>query len=1096
MNSEIEKKGVLAWFAQNHVAANLLMLLIIVGGIISVSTNIVEMFPQMSVDIITIQVPYLGATPSESEEGVCLRVEEAVAGLDGVKRLRSVGMEGMGFVMIEIEDFADNSVVLDDVKAAVDRIITFPKETEEPIIKEETIRNHVITMVLYGDVSERTLKELAEQMRDELTAMPSISQVDVTGGRRYEISIEVSEENLRRYGLSFSDVSAAVRNASLDLPGGSVKTTGGEILIRTKGQRYRGADFEKIVVLTHPNGTTVHLSDIATVIDGFEDSDMASYFDGKLSVQLQVYRVGTQNLLDLVATVKQYIEENRASLPAGVSVGTWFDRSEMLEARLELLKRNALFGLVLVFIVLALFLDLRLAFWTTMGIPISFMGAFWMMPYLGTSINMMSLFAFILALGIVVDDAIVVGENIFEYRQRGMKPIEAAIKGAREMCAPVTMAVLTTIFAFMPLLYIYGIFGKFIRVIPMVVIPVLAFSLIEALLILPAHLSGGRPVASKREHLGPVGRIQRWVRVHLETFVEKRFAPFVQLAVRWRYVTIACAFLVLCVAIGYFGGGFIKFSLLPKVESDNVWASLSMPMGTSVDQTRKVVAQIEDAAMRIEERVETERRENNNHSIWKKLTSKVGSGNEDEPLQPMFVHISTNIGEQPFTRGDGGGPPTPSDSGSHAAEINIQLLEGQYRGGDYSSEKIASMWREEVGQVPGVSSLTFTSSLFHGGSAIYVEMSHRNFDVLLAAVEDLKKTLVEYNGVYDISDTFEAGKLELKLSLKDTGRTLGLTWEDLARQVRQGFYGDEVQRVQRGRDDIRVMVRYPESERTSLADIENMRIRLKDGTEVPFKEVATANLGRGYAAINRTDRRRVVSVTADVDQSVTTGNEVVADLKQKVLGPLRDKYPGLTYDFEGEQRDQRDVAKSLGTSAVIALMAIFGLLAVQFRSYTQPAIIMSAIPFGLVGAMVGHVVMGFDLSILSVFGIVALTGIVVNDSLIMIDLINRERGEGIALKQVIWDSVTRRFRPILLTTLTTFCGLMPMMMEKSLQARFLIPMAVSLAFGVLFATVITLILVPALYMILEDFKTAVKAFFMTIFGRDGSTAAEPEESIN
>ena len=495
MESLNDKKGVLAWFAQNHVAANLLMLLVIVGGIISLSTNIVEMFPQMSVDIITVQVPYLGASPTESEEGVCLRVEEAVAGLDGVKRLRSVGMEGMGFVMIEIEDFADNSEVLDDVKAAVDRIITFPKETEEPIIKEETMRNHVITMVLYGDASERTLKELAEQMRDELTAMPTISQVDVTGARRYEISIEVSEENLRQYGLSFSDVSAAVRNASLDLPGGSVKTTGGEILIRTKGQRYHGDEFEKIVIVTRNDGTKVYLSDIATVVDGFEDSDKASYFDGKRSVQLQVYRVGTQNLLDLVATVKQYIEANRASLPAGISVGTWFDRSEALRSRLELLQRNAMFGLVLVFFVLALFLDLRLAFWTTMGIPISFMGAFWVMPYMGTSINMMSLFAFILALGIVVDDAIVVGENIFEYRQRGMNPVEAAIKGAREMCAPVTMAVLTTIFAFMPLLYIYGIFGKFIRVIPMVVIPVLAFSLIEALLILPAHLSGGRPVA-------------------------------------------------------------------------------------------------------------------------------------------------------------------------------------------------------------------------------------------------------------------------------------------------------------------------------------------------------------------------------------------------------------------------------------------------------------------------------------------------------------------------------------------------------------------------------------------------------------------------
>ena len=1082
MESLNDKKGPLAWFAQNHVAANLLMLLIIVGGIISLKTNTVEMFPEMSVDMITIQVPYLGATPAEAEEAVCLRVEEAIAGLDGIKRIRSIGMEGMGTIVAELEEFADNREVLDDIKAKIDQITTFPKETEEPIIREETIRNHVITMVLYGDVPEASLKEMAEQVRDDLTAMPNISQVDIAGVRRYEISVEVSEENLRRYGLSLSDVSTAVRNASLDLPGGSVKTAGGEILIRTKGQRYRGSEFEKIVVLTRPDGTELYLSDIATVIDGFEDSDKVSYFDGKRSVQLQVYRVGTQNLLDLVATVKQYINDHKDSLPAGVSVSTWFDRSEFLRGRLALLIKNARYGLVLVFLVLALFLDLRLAFWTTMGIPISFMGAFWMMPYLDTSINMMSLFAFILALGIVVDDAIVVGENIFEYRQRGMKPVDAAIRGVREMCAPVVMAVLTTIFAFMPLLYIYGIFGKFIRVIPIVVISVLLFSLVEALLILPAHLSGGRPLASQRGHIGIIGRIQQWVGRRLKSFVERRFAPFVQFAVRWRYVTVSCAVLVLFVAIGYVRGGFIKFSLLPNVEAENVWASLSMPQGTDVEQTRAVVDQLEQASERVRVKIDTERKELNNKSLLRKIKGLFG-GNQKDEYESIFVHVSTNIGEQPFSRGDAGGPPTSSDRGSHAAEVNIQLIKGEERGKRYSSEKIANMWRKEVGEIPGVSSLTFTSSLFHGGDAVYVEMSHRDFDKLLATVEELKQVLTEYEGVFDISDTFEAGKLELKLSLKDAGRTLGLTWEDLARQVRQGFYGDEVQRGQRGRDDIRVMVRYPEDERKSLSDIENMRIRLKDGTEIPFGEVANVEMGRGYATINRTDRRRIVSVTADVDQAVTSSNEVVGDLKSKVLPQLVNKYPGLTYDFEGEQRDQRDVATSLGASTVVALMAIFGLLAVQFRSYMQPAIIMSAIPFGLVGALVGHIVMGFQLSILSIFGIVALTGIVVNDSLIMIDLINRERREGVALKQVIRDSVTRRFRPIMLTTMTTFCGLVPMMLEKSLQARFLIPMAVSLAFGVLFATAITLILVPALYMILEDFKTAVKAFFVTIFSR-------------
>lgn len=1065
-----QEKGVLAWFSQNHVAANLLMLMILVGGALSLFSNKVEIFPDMMVDVITIRVPYLGATPAEAEEGVCLRVEEAVAGIEGVKKLRSFGMENLGIVVIEVASYAQSQKVLDDVKAAVDRITTFPRETEKPIIREETLRHHVVSLVLYGDVPEATLKELAERMRDELTALPEISQIELSGIRRYEISIEVPEEALRRHGLSLSDVARAVAESSLDLPGGSVKTDGGEILIRTKGQRYYGQEFERISVLTQADGTKLRLGDIARVLDGFEDSDLASYFDGQRSVQLQVFRVGEQNLLHVVEACERYLEDNQDNLPVGVSWDTWFDQSRTLRSRIELLLRNARYGLIFVFLVLALFLDLRLAFWTTMGIPISFMGAFWVMPSVDTSINMMSLFGFILALGIVVDDAIVVGENVFAYRQQGMGPAEAAIAGVKEMAAPVTMAVITTIFAFVPLLCIWGVWGKFIRVIPIVVISVLGFSLIEALLILPAHLSGGRPVAARTGKLGPIGRFQRVVRNALDAFVRRFFEPFVERAVAWRYLTISVGVGILICTVGYVQGGFIKFSLLPKVEADNVWASLSLPQGTSVERTRDVVRQLEEAAERVRDKLDAERRQQANGRTWWSRIWHRTNGDAAHANASVFKHISTSIGEQPFTRGDAGGPPKSADSGAHAAEVNIELLEGELRGRRFSSDRIGKMWRKEVGEIPAVSSLAFTSSLFAGSDAIFVEMSHRNFDQLLAAVEELKASLTEYEGVIDISDTFEAGKLEMQLTLKEEGRLLGLTQADLARQVRQGFYGDEVQRVQRGRDDVRVMVRYPQDQRRSLADIETMRIRLLDGTQIPFKEVADVRLGRGYAVINRADRRRIVSVTADVDQAIANSNDVNADLKARVLPALQASYPGLIYDFEGEQRDQIEIAKSLGSSAAIALLATFGLLAVQFKSYSQPTIIMSAIPFGLVGAIVGHVVMGFQLSILSVFGIVALNGIVVNDSLIMIDLINRERRAGIALHQVIRDSVVRRFRPILLTTLTTFCGLVPMMLEKSLQARFLIPMAVSLAFGVLFATLITLVLVPSLYMILEDIK--------------------------
>jgi multidrug efflux pump subunit AcrB len=1060
-----KEKGLLAWFARNHVAANILMMLIIGGGVISLLTTKVEIFPDLSVDIITVTVPYLGASPAESEEGVCVKVEEAVAGIEGVKRLRSTAYEGAGSVMIEVEDYADIDEVYTDVEAEVGRIITFPRETEKPVITKITTRNHVISIVLYGDVPERTLKNLAEHMRDDLTATPIISQVDVAGARKYEISIEVSEENLRRYGLSFDDVTRAVGGSSLDLPGGSVKTRGGEILIRTKGQMYRGREFEEIVVKTNTDGTEILLEDIATVVDGFEDSDLVARFDGQPAVTLQVYRVGEQNLLDLTKVCKDYIAEQEARLPEGVSVATWSDASELLRSRIELLVRNARLGLIFVFIILSLFLDLRLAFWTTLGIPISFMGAFWLMPYFDVSVN-----------------AIVVGENIFAYRQQGMSPTAAAITGVKEMAAPVTMAVLTTIFAFTPLLYVYGVMGKFIKVIPIVVICILSFSLVEALLILPAHLSGSRPIASRRSKLGPIGRFQKMIRDGLKRFVEGRFAGFVERAVAWRYLTLAVGLTILISAIGWIKGGYIKYTMFPKVDADNVWAALSMPQGTTLEQTQAVVTRLEVAAEEVRQELDAKRQKERQKSVKDKLKGFVSGlfndeGDESEEKMPsIFGHISATIGDQPFTREGTGGPPKASDYGAHAAEVNIELLSGEVRGREYSSTMIAQMWREKVGEIAGISSLTFNSSLFHGGDAINVEMSHYDFEQLLLVVEEVKQILSEYTGVIDIEDTFEPGKMELKLELKEQGSMLGLTLSDVARQVRQGFYGDEVQRIQRGRDDIRVMVRYPKEERKSLADIENMRIRLPDGTEIPFNNVAEVYMGRGYANINRADRRRIVNVKADVDQQVANANEINSDLKKTVMPELRRKYPGLIFGFEGEQREQREISKSLGSSAVVALLAIFGILAVQFRSYIQPTIIMSAIPFGLVGAIFGHELMNFDLSILSVFGIVALTGIVVNDSLIMIDLINRERREGIEIHQVIRDSVVRRFRPILLTTLTTFCGLVPMMLEKSLQAKFLIPMAVSLAFGVLFATMITLILVPSLYMILEDVKVSVFGF--------------------
>ena len=1051
MKDSEEKKGVLGWFATNHVAANLLMFLIIVTGLMAIFSVKMEVFPELSLDMINITVPYRGASPADVEEGVCLRVEEAIAGVEGVKRMTSSAAEGAGLTIVEVEEYADVTQVLDDIKAEIDTIITFPTETEKPIISEIKSRPKVISIVVHGDIPEKVLKKLADQIRDDLTARSNISQVIVAGVRPYEISIEVSEENLRRYNLSFDQVTRAIRNSSLDIPAGSVKTAGGEVLVRTKGQRYLGPEFEDIIVLSKNDGTIIKLGEIASVRDEFEDVDLYSKFAGERAAFIQISRIGEQDALDIAGTVKEYVEWKRQDLPQGVSLTLWEDDTLVLKARMDLLKRNAGIGLVLVFLCLTLFLNLRLAFWTTMGIPISFLGAFWLIPLFDVSINMISLFAFIMSLGLVVDDAIVVGENIFAHRQLGLDRTAAAIKGVKEMAMPVILAVVTTMFAFIPLAYTLGIMGKILRVMPIVVVSVLAVSLVEALLILPAHLSA-KGDWNKFILFRFTGKINQGTHKALTWFVFGPFARFVERAVKWRYVTLATGIAVFLVTISFIVGGYIKFVFFDVVEADNMIATLKMPLGTPVEQTKEVTERIEAAALQALEEFDSKR--------------------PGKP--PLLKHMAVTVGAHPMA-GRHGAVQVDIARGaqSHLGEINIELLGAEER--DVSSVAVKNRWRELVGEIPGVSSLTFMAEMMSTGNAIQVELSHQNFDMLLAASEKLKGVLRDYAGVSDIADDFEPGKVELKLGLKDTGRTLGLSLSDLARQVRQGFYGDEAQRIQRGRDDIRVMVRYPEDERKSLADVENMRIRLPDGTEIAFNTVAEVQYGRGYSTIRRVDRRRVVSVSADVDEDVANAGEINGDLKRTVLPNLMREFQGLQWRYAGEQRERSESLGSLIPNFGIAMMAIYALLAVQFRSYSQPAIVMSAIPFGIVGATLGHLLMGFNLSILSLFGIVALSGVVVNDSLIMIDLINRERKSGIELGQVLRDCATRRFRPIMLTTLTTFSGLLPMIAERSLQARFLVPMAISLAFGVLFATCITLVLVPSLYMILEDFKNRIFA---------------------
>ena len=1045
MNRAIE------WFAHNRVTANLLMIAIIVAGVISLSQIKLEVFPEFSADLIRVSVAYLGAAPEEVEEGVCVRVEEAIQDLEGIKKITATASENIGTVVIEVETGYDIRKLLDDIKSRVDAITTFPRETEKPVVQEILNRRQVINVAISGQADEKSLKFLGERIRDEISDLPEISQVELTAARPYEIAIEVSEEALRRYGLTFDEVAQAVRLSSLDLPGGSIKTSSGEISLRTKGQAYRGQEFENLILRTSADGTRLKLGDVATIVDGFAESDQFSRFNNEPTVLVQIFRVGEENALTVANAVKEYIAEAQLRMPEGIHLTTWQDDSLLLKDRLNLLLHNGRNGFILVFLALALVLRLRLAWWVTVGMIISFFGAFWVMPNFDVSINMISLFAFILVLGIIVDDAIIVGENVYTHLEQGKSSLRAAIEGAQGVAVPVTFAVLTTVAAFSPLLSVAGFMGKIMRVIPIIVIATLLFSLVESLLILPAHLSHLHLKNKKKPSWGLAkwwDKFQEGFAVKLRYFINVHYRNILDLALRWRYLSISLGVGMLILTIGLVAGGRIKFTFMPQVEADNVVALLTMPQGTSADVTAQAVKVLEENAL--------------------KLKNEFKDG-DSTPIQ----HILASVGSQPFlTRQmNPGGPSTSTFSGSHLGEVNLQWFSAEIR--DVTSPELAQRWRELGGTVPDAEKLIFSSSLFSVGEAINFQLAGANYEELQLAANELKARIGEYPGVFDISDSFRGGKKEIKLKIKPEAEALGLSLSDLARQVRQAFYGEEVQRIQRGRDDIRVMVRYPENQRKSLGDLENMRIHIPGGGEVPFHIAAEVQQGIGFASINRTDRKRTINITADVDLSKANANEIVADISANVMPYLLEKYPGLSYSLEGEQSEQQKTLAGLGRGFLFALLIIYILLAIPFRSYSQPFIVMSAIPFGLIGAIWGHVFMGLNLTILSGFGVVALTGVVVNDSLLMVDFVNRARASGLPLHEAIREAGGSRFRPIMLTSLTTFAGLTPLLLERSLQAQFLIPMAISLAFGVMFATLITLILVPCIYHILEDVKVGL-----------------------
>lgn len=1074
-------KSLARWSVQTPVAANVLMALVVIGGLMSLMGMRREFFPEFELDFVTVSVPYPGASPSEVEEAICIRVEEEVEGIEGVKEITSNAFEGLGVVAIELDTSADPQEAYDDVRNAVDRIDTFPDDAEEAVIEKLSIQRSAIYVLVYGDADERVLRRLAENLRDKITATDEVSIANIAGARDYEISVEISEKDLRRYGLSFDAVAGAVSRGSLDLPAGQIKTPGGDILVRAKGQRYTGREFRDIPLLSRPDGTVVRLGDVATIYDGFEDADRYTRFAGKRAIAIDVRQTSTQDMIDVVDTTKQVVEKFRATLPGGVEVATVFDASILVRDRIDLLLRNGAQGFVLVFLSLWIFLRWRLAFWVAVGIPISFMGGFIILKSQGATINMLSLFAFIMTLGIVVDDAIIVGENIYAHYRKKESAFRAAMNGAAEVGWPVVISVLTTIVAFCPLLFVTGIMGKFIAVMPVAVIATLVVSLVEAFLILPAHIKHSLEGSQKRGE-----DMQPGVRTHvIDAVIDRFYEPrMLRPALRWRYFTIAAALAAVIVAVGLVAGGRIPFIVFPKFDSNYVLATLEFPEGTPVETTEQAVRQIERGL----------------EQTARKNADRIRPKRDDNLVVGMMSFVGAIM-------------PQGSQSGSagaNVAQVLVELLPTEDR--TISSDDILKQWRSATGEIPGVERLTFSGGQAGpGGAPIEIRLLGQNLEDLEAAAEELKDKLGTYAGVFDISDSFQPGKWEIKVRAKPTARAMGITLGDIALQLRQAYYGDEAVRIQRGRDDLKVMVRYTEPERSTRASFQNMRIRNAAGDEVPLAEVAEVDFGRGYAKINRARRMRAITVTADLDETKANAQEIVQELvfgpagrrgggggpmamiRAKLKGEKKEppkgflplliqRHPGVQYDLEGQARNTRESVGSLMVGFAYALVGIFCLLAAQFRSYMQPIIVMCAIPVSLVGALGGHFILGRELTLISLFGIVALAGIVVNDSLVLIDFINRRVREGMTPAEAAVDGGKARFRAIMLTSITTIAGLVPLLIENSMQAQFLIPMAISIAFGLMAATVLTLVITPCLYMAVAD----VKALF-------GMPASEPIE---
>jgi len=1025
MNTEGQSgkmKGPIAWMAGNSVAANLIMAVLLIGGVILGRNMKQEVFPEFTLDTVEVSVEYLGASPEEVEEGVVLGVEEAVQGLDGVDEIRSVASQGMGRVTIEAVEGANINRLWQEIESEVDRIDTFPKEADDPEVKLGSHKRDVVKLALHGTDEETVLRQVAEDVKDVLLLEPHITQVDLQGVRDYEIHIEISQPLLRRYQLTLQDVAQKVAEASVDLGGGSLKTQGGDILLRIKDRRNTAQEYEQIPIISLPGGEQILLQDVAKVREGFEESENWAKFNGSPAILVEVYRVGDQTPTQVVKESLKVVEELNSSMPGDLHLSLVRNKAEIFQQRADLLIKNAYLGIGLVFCCLALFLETRLAFWVSLGIPISFLGSFLILSLTSFSLNMITMFAFIVTLGIVVDDAIVVGENIYFHRREGQSMFESAIKGAREVAMPVVFSIMTNMVAFMPLFFVPGFVGKIFKFIPMVVIAVFSVSLIESLFILPAHLSH---VSAKRK-AGLLSVLSRWqsgFSKSFERFVHDYFGVFLSKALAHRYTVLALAVAILLITIGYVQTrmGLILF---PRVESDFAYAEVVMPPGTSEMDLKNKEERITRIAQSIVDQ----------------------HGGKD---------LSTGI----FSRVSG-----------DTVSVRVFLTPPKVR--TLTTAEFTDKWRGQLGPMSGVKSMRFASDMGGPGSGkdLTVQLAHKDTDVLEQAGIELANKLSEFSGVHDIDDGTAGGKEQFDVHLLPAGERIGLTSREIANQVRHAFHGAVAKRQQRGQHELTIRVWFPNHRRQNLESLEDLVLKTNDDREIFLRDAAELVPGEAYTSIDRENGRRVADVTANITPLSKT-EQIISALKADVLPELTNKNSGLTYRFAGKKENLKESISSLLSGMLLAFLSLYAFLAVPFRSYLQPMIIMICIPFGMIGAVLGHLIMGYSISIMSLFGIVALSGVVINDSLILIDFANRWRRQGETIFRSIQLAGIQRFRPIILTTLTTFGGLAPMIFETSRQARFLVPMALSLGFGLVFGTVVILIMVPSVYLIDEDMRS-------------------------